>query len=79
MVTIREKESGEFLGTISEEELQFLVDGLEEESEDDADYYLDADTVDMLEEDGAPASLTAFLRKLLVGRDDGLDIEWSRG
>jgi hypothetical protein len=78
MVTLRDKESGQFLGTISEEELQFMVDGLEETSDDDADYWVDADTVDMLEEDGAPASLTTLLRTFLVGRE-GLDIEWSRG
>ena len=78
MVTLREKESGQILGRITDEELHFLVDKLEEESADDADYYVDADTIEMLEEDGAPASLTTLLRNVLAGRD-GLDIQWSRG
>jgi hypothetical protein len=78
MVTLREKESGQLLGRISDEELHFLVDQLEEESADDTDYYVDADTLEMLEEDGAPASLTTLLRNALAGRE-GLDIQWSRG
>jgi hypothetical protein len=77
MVTLREKESGQLLGTIANEELQFLIDELEEESEDDNDYYVDADTIEMLEEDGAPASLTTLLRNSLAGRE-GLEIQWSR-
>jgi hypothetical protein len=78
MVTLREKESGQYLGKISDEEMQFLLDELEEESREDTDYYLDADTVDLLEENGAPSSLTTLLRNLLDGRD-GMDIQWSRG
>jgi processive 1,2-diacylglycerol beta-glucosyltransferase len=77
MATLRDKESGQTLGTISEEELQFLVEELEEESSDDTDYYLDADTIQMLEEDGAPASLLTLLRSSLGDRE-GLEIEWSR-
>ena len=77
MITLRDKESGQILGTISDEELLFLIDSLEEESEEDADYYIDADTIDMLEEDGAPASLTTLLRTSLGDRE-GLDVEWSR-
>ncbi|MGH7677246.1 MAG: galactosyldiacylglycerol synthase [Gemmatimonadaceae bacterium] len=77
MPTLRDKESGQFLGKISEEELQFLLDQLEEESEDDTDYYLDADTIDFLEEEGAPASLLTLLRAAL-GEKEGLDVEWSR-
>jgi hypothetical protein len=77
MATLRDKESGQTLGTISEEELQFLVEELEEESSDDTDYYLDADTIHMLEEDGAPASLLTLLRSSLGDRE-GIEIEWSR-
>ena len=77
MPTLRDKESGQFLGKISEEELQFLLDQLEEESEDDTDYYLDADTIDFLEEEGAPPSLLTLLRSAL-GEREGLDIEWVR-
>ena len=53
MPTLHEKESGQVIGRISESDIQFLIDQLEEESSDDRDYYIDEATVDMLEEDGA--------------------------
>jgi len=77
MVTLKDKDTGQVLGTISEEELQFLIDDLEEESAEDMDYYIDADTIDMLEEDGAPPSLLSMLRNAL-GEQDGIEVEWSR-
>jgi hypothetical protein len=78
MVTITDKDSGQLLGRISEEELQFLIDELEEESSHDSDYYVDADTIEMLVESGAPSSLTTLLRESLRGRE-GMEIQWSRG
>lgn len=77
MIELRDKTTDEFLGSISDEELQFLVDELEEESLLDRDYYIDAATIDMLAEDGAPSSLVELLRRVLGGRD-GLEIRWVR-
>jgi len=77
MITLRDGETNELLGTITEEELQFLIDELEEESAEDTDYYVDGDTIDMLEEDGASAGLVAFLRKALGSRG-GMQIRWFR-
>ena len=77
MIELRDKASDELLGTISDEELQFLVDELEEESESDHDYYIDAATIDMLEDDGAPASLVSLLRRALGGAA-GIDVRWAR-
>ena len=50
---------------------------LEEESSEDRDYYLSADTINMLEEGGAASQLVSLLRAALTGRD-GLDVCWSR-
>jgi hypothetical protein len=77
MITLREKDSGKRLGSISEEELQSLVDALEEESRSDTDYWIDAPTVDMLEEEGASVHLVALLRSAVNGRD-GVDVAWTR-
>lgn len=77
MATLRDKESGQTLGKISEEELQFLIDEMEEESGSDTDYYIDSDTVDMLEEHGGTATLIALLRGSLDGRE-AVEIEWSQ-
>ena len=40
MIQLHEKETGVFVGTITEAQLQFLIDQLEEESADDTDYYI---------------------------------------
>jgi hypothetical protein len=50
MIQLYEKETGVFVGTITEAQLQFLIDQLEEESADDTDYYIDHATLDLFEE-----------------------------
>lgn len=63
MIEIRDKESGELLEKIPREQLQFLIDHLEEESDTDQDYYLNQLTIDMLEEQGGDSQLISILRK----------------
>jgi len=77
MIRLHDAERNTLIGTITEDQLQFLVDELEEESAEDRDYYLSADTIDMLEEDGADSQLVSILRAALAGRE-GLDVRWSR-
>ena len=77
MVQLYDAERGTRLGEISEEQFQSLADSLEEESATDQDYYLTADTIDMLEGDGADAQLVSLLRQALAGRD-GMDVRWAR-
>jgi len=77
VITLRTKDTNQLIGQIDDADLKFLVDELEEESLEDTDYYISPDTIDMLEDDGAPASLVSLLRTAL-GTSDGLDITWSR-
>jgi len=77
VIQLHDAENDRLLGTISEAELQFLIDELEEESKEDRDYYISADTVDMLEDDGASATLVSLLRGAIAGRE-GADIRWTR-
>jgi hypothetical protein len=77
MIRLHDAERGTPIGTITEDQLQFLMDELEEESAEDRDYYVSSDTVDMLEEDGADSQLVSLLRSALAGRD-GIDVRWSR-
>ena len=77
MIELRDKITNEPLGTISDDELRFLVDELEEESTTDRDYYISSDTIDMLEADGAPASLLTLLKRIL-GSEEGVDVRWVR-
>jgi processive 1,2-diacylglycerol beta-glucosyltransferase len=77
MVELHDAERGTRLGTITEEQLKFLADALEEESISDNDYYISGDTIEMLETDGGDADLIAILRRALGDRE-GIDIRWSR-
>ena len=65
------------MGTITDAQLQFLIDQLEEESADDTDYYIDHATLDLFEEVGVDAGLLALLRQAL-GTRDGIEIVWSK-
>ena len=65
------------LGEITESQLQFIIDHLEEESSSDQDYYLSGDTLDMFAQAGAEPALLAILRQGL-GERNGMEIRWSR-
>ena len=77
MIEVRDKASGDLLGSITDEQLKFLIDQLEEESDTDQDYYLNGPTLEMFEEKGADPELMAFLRKVLGDREEA-EIVWSR-
>jgi hypothetical protein len=77
MVQLYDAERGTRLGEITDAQLQSLMDSLEEESPTDQDYYLTAETIDMLEGDGVEAGLVSLLRGALAGRE-GMDVRWAR-
>jgi hypothetical protein len=76
-IRLYNKDSGKLLGEITPEQLQTLVDLLEEESDDDRDYYIDRDTLDVLAEEGADETLLGLIRPH-VGEDEGIEVEWRR-
>ena len=69
------KSNGAIVGTISQEDFQFLVDNLEEESSRDADYFIDSKTIDFLADQGGSVPLLLLLRNA-VGDTEGVDIGW---
>jgi hypothetical protein len=77
MIQLYDVENGAPLGAITDAQLQFLVDRLEEESPEDRDYYINQATVDAFEEDGADPALVALLRKALGEREE-MEIRWKR-
>jgi processive 1,2-diacylglycerol beta-glucosyltransferase len=77
MVKLYDKDTGAWLGTITEEQLQFLMDQLEEESSEDRDYYINDATLESFEEEGADPALIKVLRAALNGRTE-MEIRWSR-
>lgn len=63
------------IGVISPAQLKFLVDQLEEEHDEDQDYFIDRDTLELLADNGIDDDLLALLEKAL-GDDDSMDIAW---
>jgi hypothetical protein len=74
-IWLYERESGAPIIEISQDQLKALQDALEEEFEEDADYYIDPDTLDYLGEQGLSASVLDPLRRITQDRG-GLDIGW---
>ena len=77
MIQLHDKDTGASIGTITEDNLQYLVDQLEEEARDDQDYYINETTIDLFEERGADKGLVSLLRGALKGRTE-MEIRWSR-
>jgi hypothetical protein len=77
MITLRDKETGNPIGTITDAQLQFLADQLEEEWAEDTDYWLDQSTIDLLAERGADGTLVDLLRRSMGEREE-MEIAWSR-
>ena len=78
MVKLYNKETNEPIGRISDDELAFLRDSLEEESLKDRDYYLTRETI---EEFAASAGASEHLVTILKGalrNADALEIRWDR-
>ena len=77
MITLTEKGTAKLLGQISEEQLQYLIDNLEEERLEDQDYAITPLTLEYLEGLGADAALISMLRDALAGREV-IEIVWSK-
>ncbi len=76
MITLSLKDSGEPIGTIDEADLELLTDQLEEETDEDTDYYISPATIDYLEQNGASPDLVVMLREA-VGNSDGVEVVWA--
>lgn len=77
MPKLIDAESGLTLAEISDDQLDFMVEQLEEEDREDQDYFLDLDVIDLMEENGADEGLILLLRRAL-GSNEGIDIRWQR-
>jgi hypothetical protein len=78
MIRLIDKSTGKLLGRITEEDLQFLMDNLEEEDLSDADYYINRATLDMLKEKGMDDDLAALLEGAM-GEGDEIEIGYEKG
>jgi len=77
MITIKDKDTNQVLGTITEKQLKFLVDQLEEEWEEDQDYAISGMLLDMFEGEDADPQLVSLLRSALGDKEE-INIVWSK-
>jgi processive 1,2-diacylglycerol beta-glucosyltransferase len=63
------------VGELSEDQLDFLVDNLEEEWPEDRDYFINRPMLDMLKQRGADPGLINMLTQALGNREE-VDILW---
>ena len=77
MIDLYDNATNQLIGSITEADLQVLVDAPEEESLDDHDYYISAATIDVIADGRATEHLVKVLRTAL-GSKDGVDIRWQR-
>ena len=77
MFTLSVKDTGAFLGTIDDADLQVLVDQLEEEHEQDTDYFVCPATIEILAANGASRGLLKILKDA-VGTSEGVEVSWKK-
>ena len=77
MIDLYNNTTNQLIGSLTEAELQVLIDGLEEESLEDQDYYINAATLDLLGDGRATDHLMQLLRAALGGAE-GVEIRWQR-
>ena len=77
MINLNEKDTNKSLGQITEDQLQYLIDNLEEEWLEDQDYVITPLLLEYFEGNGADTELVSLLRNALAGRDE-IEIVWSR-
>jgi len=69
-------DNGETIGQITAKQVQFLVDMLEEEDNEDQEYYIDADTLELFSDNNCDPELLAMIEGALDDGEDGVDIGW---
>lgn len=69
-------DTDETIGQISDKQLKFLVEMLEEEDEEDTVYFIDQDTLELFSDNNCDPELLAMLENALEDGEDGVDIGW---
>lgn len=77
MIKLFDTETGTYVGEITEKQLKFLMDNLEEESIVDEDYYFNVATIEMFKERDADENLIKLLEQA-VGSKGEAELRWKR-
>ena len=77
MIDLYNVQTNQLLGSITEADLQVVIDALEEESAEDQDYYIDKATIEYMADGRLSDHLLNLLRGAM-GSSDGIEIRWRR-
>ena len=78
MITVSNKESNESVGSITDSQLQILINHLVKTDPDDQDYYIDRRTIDLIKAVAADHVSVVEMLERALGDRDGVDIVWTR-
>lgn len=76
MARLYRVDTGETIGQINDKQLQFLVEMLEEEDEEDKEYFIDQDTLELFSDNNCDPDLLAMLEGAIDEGEDGVDVAW---
>ena len=77
MITLKVKGTDKYIGSLSEAQLQYLIDELEEEDSEDQDYWINSAQIELFKSKGADSALIAMLDSAL-GDNDDVEVIWER-
>lgn len=78
MIDLYDTATNAHVGSITEAELQHLVNSLEAESSRDTDYYIEKGTIDLLADDGLATDHLLKLLRSAIGSQEGVELRWER-
>ena len=78
MIDLYNNETNARIGSITEADLQRLMDVLEEESPEDRDYYITSETIDLIGSDGKATDHLLNLLRSALGGAEGIEIRWEQ-
>lgn len=78
MINLFNAETDEALGSITEMDLELLVEHLEETSPDDTDYFIDAATIDLISENGRATDHLLKVLRGALGDEEGVEVRWEK-
>lgn len=78
MFDLYDNATNKMVGSITEAELQHLVDNMELESVTDTDFYFQKGTIDLLANDGLATDHLLKLLRDAIGTSEGVELRWER-
>lgn len=76
MIDLYDTSSNTLVGSITEAELAFLKEALEEESLGDRDYYFASETIDLLTDEGGATDHLLQVLRTALGSSEGVELRW---